>query len=99
MDDIMKNLTFLFNTWMKFFFLFTPFFVMSMFMGFTRECTKQQRNRLANHSMLTVAALCVGLMFFGNIVFALFALFGITLDAWRWSWPCFAYGFTHGKCD
>jgi multiple antibiotic resistance protein len=76
----MDNLTFLFNTWMKFFFLFTPFFVLSMFMGFTRECSNRQRNQLATHSMLTVAALCVGLMFFGDIVFA---MFGITLDAFR----------------
>ncbi len=76
----MENLAFLFNTWMKFFFLFTPFFVLSMFMSFTRDCSKTQRNTLALHSMVTVAGLCIGLLFFGKIVFA---LFGITLDAFR----------------
>ena len=76
----MENLGFLFNTWMKFFFLFTPFFVLSVFMGYTRECTVKERNRIATNSMLTVAGLCIGLLFFGKIVFA---LFGITLDAFR----------------
>jgi len=76
----MQNIGFLFNTWLKFFFLFTPFFVLSMFMGFTRECSKEQRNKLAFHSMATVAGLCIGLLFFGKIVFA---VFGITLDAFR----------------
>jgi multiple antibiotic resistance protein len=65
---------------MKFFFLFTPFFVLSVFMGYTKDCNKEQRNKLAFHSMATVAGLCIGLLFFGKIVFA---LFGITLDAFR----------------
>jgi len=76
----MENLRFLFNTWMKFFFLFTPFFVLSVFLGYTRESTAHERRRLAARSMRTVAGLCIGLLFFGRFVFA---LFGITLDAFR----------------
>ena len=68
------------NIWLKFFFLFTPFFALSMFLSMTGEYTEQRRRRLAVMTMLAVAVLCVGLLYLGN---QLFAIFGITLDAFR----------------
>jgi len=76
----MENLLFLFNTWMKFMFLFMPFFALTMFLSVTEDYSNEKRNGLAMHVVLAVAGLCIGLLFFGDIVFA---LFGITLDAFR----------------
>jgi len=76
----MENLLFLFNTWMKFLFLFMPFFALTMFLSVTEDYTNEKRNSLAMHVVLAVVVLCTGLLFFGDIVFA---LFGITLDAFR----------------
>ncbi len=76
----MENLLFLFNTWMKFMFLFMPFFALTMFLSATEDYSNEKRNGLAMHVVLAVAGLCIGLLFFGDIVFA---LFGITLDAFR----------------
>jgi multiple antibiotic resistance protein len=68
------------NVWLKFFFLFTPFFALSMFLSLTGEYTEKRRRRLAVMIVIAVAALCIGLLFLGN---QLFAIFGITLDAFR----------------
>ena len=68
------------NVWLKFFFLFTPFFALSMFLSMTGEYTEKRRRRLAVMISVAVAILCVGLLFLGN---RLFAIFGITLDAFR----------------
>lgn len=68
------------HIWLKFFFLFTPFFALSMFLSMTGEYTEQRRRRLAVTTMLAVAVLCVGLLHLGNQIFA---IFGITLDAFR----------------
>ncbi len=68
------------NTTIKFFFLLTPFFVLSMFLSMTHDFTA--RRRLALALRVTVAVVLVGivLVYFGN---AIFSLFGITLDAFR----------------
>lgn len=68
------------NVWLKFFFLFTPFFALSMFLSMTGEYTEPRRRKLALMIIVAVAALCIGLLFLGN---QLFAIFGITLDAFR----------------
>ena len=60
------------NIWLKFFFLFTPFFALSMFLSMTGEYTEQRRRRLAVMIMLAVAVLCVGLLYLGNRLFAIF---------------------------
>jgi len=73
-------LGFMFSIWVKFFFLFTPFFALTMFLSMTRAYTERQRRGLALHITCAVAVLCIALFFFGNVVFA---LFGITLDAFR----------------
>ena len=71
---------FVLTVFIKFFFLFTPFFALSMFLSMTNGYTELQRRRLAMRVTLAVAVLCLGLFFFGNTVFS---LLGITLDAFR----------------
>jgi len=70
----------LFSTWIKFFFLFAPFFVVSMFLSLTRgESAKVKRNT-ANRAVLSAALISLLLFFFGM---PLFGLLGITLDSFR----------------
>lgn len=84
--------------WLKFFFLFTPFFALSMFLSMTGGYTEQRRRALALMSSVAVAALCIGLLFLGN---QLFALFGITLNAFRVGVGCLlflsAIGLVQGR--
>lgn len=68
------------SVWLKFFFLFTPFFALSMFLSMTRGHAESARRRLALQVTGAVAVLCLALFFFGNVIFA---LFGVTLDAFR----------------
>jgi len=68
------------NTWLKLFFLLTPFFALSVFLGLTRAFTPARRRKLALQTTAAGAAICLVLFFFGH---AVFALFGITLDAFR----------------
>ena len=68
------------NVWLKFFFIFTPFFALSMFLSMTGDYTEKRRRKLAIMISIAVAALCIGLLFLGNQIFA---LFGITLNAFR----------------
>jgi len=65
---------------LKFFFLLTPFFGLSMFISMTSDGSASERKRLALR--VTLATLVIGLvlLFFGG---AIFGLFGITVDAFR----------------
>jgi multiple antibiotic resistance protein len=65
---------------MKFFFLFAPFFALTMFLSLTKEYTEHQRRRLSVRVSIAVVIICLFLFFFGNIIFK---VFGITLDAFR----------------
>lgn len=71
---------FLFSIWVKFFFLFTPFFALTMFLSVTKDYTDSERRKLTMQVVRSVAILCFALYLFGNIVFS---VFGITLDAFR----------------
>ncbi len=71
---------FLVSTTLKFFFLLTPFFALSMFLSLTREYGDAARRRLALRIGMAAALLGLLLFFFGG---AVFALFGITLNAFR----------------
>jgi multiple antibiotic resistance protein len=75
-----EQLQFFVAVWLKFFFIFTPFFALSMFLSMTGDYTEKRRRRLALMISVAVAALCLGLLFLGNQIFA---LFGITLNAFR----------------
>ncbi|WP_067215588.1 MarC family protein [Marinomonas gallaica] len=70
----------LISTWIKFFFLFAPFFVMSMFLALTRGQSASERRQVANKSIIAALAIALVLMFFGS---GLFELLGITLDSFR----------------
>ncbi|EPR42183.1 multiple antibiotic resistance (MarC)-related protein [Desulfovibrio sp. X2] len=68
------------ETYIKLFFLLTPFFVLSAFLSMTREMDLRARRALALRVMLAVAVAGCVLSLAGN---AIFNLFGITLDAFR----------------
>ncbi len=76
----MDNLNFFFSVWIKFFFLFTPFFALSMFLSLTEHYTERRRKKLSFMVSGAVLVLCLVLFFAGN---QLFSLFGITLDSFR----------------
>ncbi|MCM0080269.1 MarC family protein [Geomonas sp. Red32] len=71
---------FFISIWIKFFFLLTPFFVLSVFLSMTQEMGGRERRKLAVRVTLAVLLACFTLYFFGN---HLFSLFGITLDSFR----------------
>ncbi|MBA3707837.1 MAG: MarC family protein [Planctomycetes bacterium] len=73
-------MSYFFEIYIRFFFLLTPFFVLSVFMGLTSSWSAIQRRRLALKVSLWVMLVCLVLFFFGN---ALFSVLGITLDAFR----------------
>jgi len=75
-----ESVQFFIAVWLKFFFLFTPFFALSMFLSVTGDYTEPRRRRLAIMTSAAVAVLCLGLLFLGNQIFA---IFGITLNAFR----------------
>ena len=68
------------TTFVKMFFLLTPFFVLTMFLTMTRDMTPQTQRRLAVRVGVAVYAVFMCLYFFGEYIFE---LFGITLDAFR----------------
>ncbi|MEL0622783.1 MarC family protein [Marinomonas arenicola] len=70
----------LISTWIKFFFLFAPFFVLSMFLALTRGETSAVRRQVANKAIISSVVISLVLFFFGG---SLFAVLGITLDAFR----------------
>ncbi len=68
------------NLWIKLFFVFTPFFGLSMFMSMTEGNTGKRRRQMAVSVTGAVMAVCLILLFLGNRIFS---VFGITLDAFR----------------
>ena len=70
----------IFSTAIKFFFLFAPFFVVSMFLSLTKDETVKGRAKIANRAVFSAILIGLVLMFFGE---SLFAILGITLDPFR----------------
>ncbi len=68
------------NLFLKIFLIFTPFFVISAFLSLTKDDSLAERRIIAVKITLAVAISCMVLFFFGTYIFA---LFGITLDAFR----------------
>ena len=68
------------NTYVKLFFLLTPFFVISTFLSMTTGMTSRQRRRIALRTIGAVVVFSLVLYLFGNHIFA---VMGITLDAFR----------------
>ncbi len=75
-----EMLTLFINVFLKIFMIFTPFFVMSAFLSLTKDESEAERHRIAIKVTLAVALTCFALFLFGTYIFA---LFGITLDAFR----------------
>lgn len=73
-------LTLFFTTFIQFFFLFAPFFVVSMFLALTKRDSPADKRRIIRRAILSAATVVVILFFFGT---ALFGMLGITLDAFR----------------
>jgi multiple antibiotic resistance protein len=68
------------SIFIKFFFLFTPFFVLSVFLSLTRDDSPARRRVVAMRVSVSVLIISLALYYFGN---AIFSIFGITLDAFR----------------
>ena len=67
-------------TFLKMFFIMTPFFVLSVFLTVTTDATAKERKALAIKVTISVIIICLVLLFFGKNIFD---VFGITLDAFR----------------
>lgn len=74
------NVALFLSLWLKLFFVFTPFFGLTMFLSLTEGYDEMRRRRLALAAATATAAICLVLFFVGR---QLFALFGITLDSFR----------------
>jgi multiple antibiotic resistance protein len=75
-----ENLALFLSVWIKFTFLFAPFFALTMFLSMTEGYSESRRRKVALAVTGAVAIACLVLFFAGN---QLFALFGITLNSFR----------------
>jgi len=71
---------FFINVWIKFFFLLTPFFSLSVFLSLTKEMVNSERINISIRTTISIIIVCSILYFFGNEIFN---IFGITLDSFR----------------
>jgi multiple antibiotic resistance protein len=77
MNDL---IVFVMETSLKILFIFTPFLILSIFLGITNEYDATRQRAFAMRATAAVAVICFAVYFFGS---AIFSLFGITLDAFR----------------
>lgn len=75
-----EEVLFFVNTFIKFFFLLTPFFALTMFLAMTEGMDNTSRKKLALKITASVYISCIVLFLFGREIFS---LFGITIDAFR----------------
>jgi multiple antibiotic resistance protein len=75
-----EMLTLFINVFLKIFMIFTPFFVVSAFLSLTSGNSQSERQRIAIKVTLAITLTCFALFLFGDYIFA---LFGVTLDAFR----------------
>lgn len=68
------------STYLKMFFIMTPFFVLSVFLTVTSEATIKEKRKLATKVTISVIIMALILLFFGQNIFF---VFGITLDAFK----------------
>ena len=69
-----------FSTFLKMFFIMTPFFIVSVFITVTNDATEEEKRALAIKVTTSVIIISLILVFFGNYIFD---ILGITLDAFR----------------
>lgn len=70
----------LFSIYLKMLVLYSPFFVLSCFIGLSRGYSPKEQKRLAWRVALGVLVASVLLYLFGRVIFS---VFGITVDAFR----------------
>ncbi len=68
------------SEWIKFFFLLTPFVVLSAFISFTQGMAQPAQRRCATRFFLATVIICVVLFGFGNYLFDIMA---ISVDSFR----------------
>ena len=73
-------LTLFINIFLKIFIILTPFFVLSAFLSMTKDVSSEERHKIALKVTVAVVLISFALFLFGTYIFA---LFGITLDAFR----------------
>lgn len=76
------------STFIQFFFLFAPFFVVSMFLALTRGHSQKEKRATINRAVLSAALISLVLFFFGT---TLFEVLGITLDSFRIGAGCLLF--------
>jgi len=76
----LDSLSFFISVYIKFFFIMTPFFVVSIFLSMTKDLEDAQTKKIALKVTMAIIITCLILLFFGKYIFD---LFGITLDAFR----------------
>jgi multiple antibiotic resistance protein len=69
-----------FTLFIKFFFLLTPPFVISVFLAVTKDNSEEEKRSLANHITAAILVVSAVLLFFGGFIFQ---VFGITLNAFK----------------
>jgi len=68
------------NTFIKFFFLLTPFFLLTTFLSLTRDMPPSAKRKIAVKVTFSIIIICFILFSIGNQIFT---VFGITLDSFR----------------
>jgi len=68
------------DTYLKMFFVLTPFFVITIFLALTRHQNETGRRRIALRVAGAVVVIVFALFFFGGYIFS---VFGVTLDAFK----------------
>lgn len=69
-----------FSSFLKIFFIMTPFFVLSVFLTLTNDVSLKEKKNLAIKVTIAIIIISLILLFFGKNIFS---IFGITLDAFR----------------
>ncbi|MCP3966492.1 MAG: NAAT family transporter [Lentisphaerae bacterium] len=70
----------IFTTFIKIFFLLTPFFLLSMFISITQHMSPGKQKTTAIKTSLAVFFICLVIYYFGEYIFK---IMGITIDAFR----------------
>lgn len=68
------------SIYIKFFFIFTPFFILAVFLALTEKVDSRKQRALAARVTLGIVLISVILFLFGSEIFG---LFGITVDSFR----------------
>ena len=73
-------MTILFTSAISFFFLLTPFFVLSLFLQICKNKDEKESHKIANKTSFYILFICLFILFFGQ---SIFSMLGITLIAFQ----------------